>query len=358
MEVAMSNQAERWSADRAQAWFNSRSWRVGCNFTPSVAANQLEMWRAETFDSAALGRELDLAAGLGFTSVRVFLHDLLWTHDREGFLERVDTFLGLASDRGIGALVVLFDGVWDPHPKWGTQLEPRPGVHNSRWLQSPGAEILGDPARHDELRGYVQGVIDHFRDDGRIDGWDLFNEPDNMNLGYRDSEIPEKGDRALELLAKSFAWAREVDPSQPLTTGVWLGDWSKPEALREMDRLCLEQSDVISFHHYGELSDLRARVEALRHYNRPLLCTEWLARGIGSQIDPHLEWMRNEGVGAYCWGLVVGRTQTHLPWDSWAKPYTSEPDPWHHEILRADGTPYDEAEVEFIRATTGINARR
>ncbi|MBW2726034.1 MAG: 1,4-beta-xylanase [Deltaproteobacteria bacterium] len=350
--TAISDDDTRWSPDRAHAWTRSRGWRVGCNFTPSVASNQLEMWRAETFDPAALERELDFAAGLGFTSVRIFLHDLLWTHEREGFLERIDRFLGLASARGIGALVVLFDGVWDPHPKWGPQPEPRPGIHNSRWLQSPGAAILGDPSRHDELAPYVQGVIDRFRDDPRIDGWDLFNEPDNPNFAYRDSEIPEKGERALELLAKTFAWARAVDPSQPLTTGLWLGDWSEPEKLRDIERFCLDHSDVISFHHYGDLPDLRSRVEALRRYERPLWCTEWLARGMGSRFDPHLAWMRDESVGAYCWGLVAGRTQTHLPWDSWAKPYTQEPDPWHHEILHADGTPYDESEVRFIRAIT------
>lgn len=348
----MKSEGERWSTARAGEWMNARRWRVGCNFTPSSASNQLEFWQAETFDPATIERELDFAAGLGFTSLRVFLHDLLWSHDREGFLARVETFLALASARGIGSLFVLFDGVWDPYPKWGAQPEPRPGIHNSRWVQSPGAVILGDPSRHDELEPYVKGVLEHFRDDPRIDGWDLFNEPDNPNLAYRDVEIEDKRERALELLTKTFAWSRGVDPVQPLTTGIWLGDWSEHEKLRDIERLCVEQSDIISFHHYGALSDLRSRVEALRRYERPLLCTEWLARGIGSVVDPHLAWMRDERVGAYCWGLVIGRTQTHLPWDSWATPYDVEPEPWHHEILRADGTAYDEEEVRFIRATT------
>lgn len=348
----MSNEERRWSAERASEWAAARSWRVGCNFTPSVASNQLEMWQAETFDSQAIARDLDLAAGLGFTSVRVFLHDLLFLHDRDPFLRRIDTFLALADARGIGSLIVLFDGVWDPHPVMGPQQPPRSGVHNSRWLQSPGAEILADPARHDELKTYVQGTLEHFRDDSRIDGWDLFNEPDNPNLGYRNVEIADKGDRALTLLTKAFTWAREVNPSQPLTTGLWLGDWSSPEKLRDMDRFCVEHSDIISFHHYGELPDLRARVDALRHYERPLWCTEWLARGMGSSFETHFEWMRDAKVGAYCWGLVQGRTQTHLPWDSWAKPYESEPDPWHHEILRNDGSAYSEDEVRLIRSVT------
>ena len=344
--------APTWPAERAAAWLRERGWRVGCNFTPSSAASPLEMWQEASFDLATVERELGFAAGLGFTSVRVFLHDLLWTHEQAGFVERLDQFLSAAAHHGIGALLVLFDGVWDPHPQPGSQPEPRPHVHNSRWVQSPGAAILGDPARHDELRPYVQGVLDRFRDDARIDGWDLFNEPDNPNPAYQKREIPDKGVRALELLRKSLAWVREVAPTQPLTTGVWRGSWSDPDELSEMDRFCLESSDVVSFHHYGKLPALQRRVAALRRYGRPILCTEFMARGLGSRLDPHLGWLEEAEVGAYCWGLVAGRTQTHYPWDSWAKPYTAEPEPWHHEILRPDGTPYDALEVEFVRALT------
>jgi len=344
--------AERWPASRARAWDEARGWRVGCNFTPSTASNQLEMWREESFDAETIARELGFAADLGFTSVRVFLHDLFWRHDRAGFLERVERFLEIASSRGIGALVVLFDGVWDPHPAWGPQPEPRPCVHNSRWVQSPGAELLADRERHATLAPYLQGLLDHFRDDPRIDGWDLFNEPDNPNLAYANNEISDKDGCALALLEAAFAWAREVAPSQPLTAGVWRGSWSDTAALSAMDRLCLEQSDVISFHHYGDLGALQHRVEALGRYERPVWCTEWLARSLGSCFDPHLSWMQQAGVGAYCWGLVAGRTQTHQPWESWVKSLPLEPDPWHHEILRADGTPYDEAEVAFIRSLT------
>lgn len=349
----MSEREDRWPAERARAWDAERGWRVGCNFTPSHAASPLELWRAETFDLAGTERELDLAAGLGFTSLRVFLHDLPWRHDREGFVARLDAFLASAWSRDLGTLLVLFDGVWDPHPRWGPQPEPRPGVHNSRWVQSPGAAILGDPARHEELRPYVQGLLDRFRDDPRIDGWDLFNEPDNPNLAYANDEIPDKAERSLELLGRAFDWAREVAPSQPLTAGVWRGSWTDPDALSDMDRLCLERSDVVSFHHYGELGALEHRVEALRRLGRPLWCTEWMARNMGSRFDPHLAWMKQAGVGAWCWGLVAGRTQTHLPWDSWVNPYAEEPDPWFHEILRPDGRPYDPAETDFIRAVTG-----
>jgi hypothetical protein len=341
-----------WAPERAAAWRAERGWRVGCNFIPSSACNQLDMWQAATFDPVTLERELGLAAALGFTSLRVFLHDLAWRQDPAGFLDRVETFLAAAAGHGLGTLVVLFDGVWNPHPKPGVQPEPRFRVHNSGWVQSPGAEVLADPARQDDLEPYVAAVIGRFRDDRRIDGWDLFNEPDNPNPAYAKEEIPDKAERAFELLGKTFAWARSVDPTQPLTTGVWVGDWDDPEKLSDVARLSLDASDVISFHCYGPLDDLRHRVEGLRRYDRPLLCTEFMARTLGSTFDPHLGWMKDQGVGAYCWGLVAGRSQTEYGWDSWVREYDAEPSPWFHDVLRPDGSPYDAAEVEYIRSLT------
>jgi hypothetical protein len=340
-----------WPPERAMEWMRRRGWRVGCNFIPSHASNPLEMWQEASFDAGVIERELGLAAGLGFTSVRVFLHDLLWSHERAGFLERLDRFLALAERHGIGALLVFFDGVWNPRPRPGPQPEPRPHVHNAGWVQSPGAAILGDPAQHAALQPYLQGVMDRFRDDPRIDGWDLFNEPDNPNPAWAAQEIANKDACALALMQRSFGWAREVAPSQPLTAGVWRGSWKEAE-LSALDRVLLEHSDVISFHHYGPLEELAERVARLRRYGRPILCTEWLARGLGSSFDPQLAWMREHEVGAYCWGLVAGRTQTQYPWDSWVKSYASEPTPWHHDVLRSDGTPYDAAEVVFIRSVT------
>ena len=343
----------RWDFERARRWQTERGWRVGCNFAPSGASNPLEMWQEATFDLPTLERELGWAADLGFTSLRVFLHDLAWEQDPAGFEARMDTFLAAADRRGIATLPVFFDGVWNPAPAPGAQPEPRPRVHNAGWVQSPGARVLSDRARQDALAPYVQGVLDRFRDDPRIDGWDLFNEPDNPNFAYRDEEIPDKAARALELVRKTFGWAREVDPSQPLTVGVWVGDWADSEALSEMSRTSLESSDVISFHCYGDLGELEQRVETLRRFERPLLCTEFMARSAGSTFDPHLGWMKNVGVGAYCWGFVAGRTQTQYPWVSWVKPFDAEPDPWFHDILRPDGTPWDPREVAYIRSCTG-----
>lgn len=345
---------ERWTPEKARAWQREKGWLVGANSTPSTAINQLEMWQADSFDPSTIDRELGLAESLGFDSVRVFLHNLLWKEDRDGFLGRMDQFLAIAHRHHIGVVLVLFDGVWDPNPQPGQQRVPRPYVHNSGWVQSPGAAILSDPSRQDELRDYVRGVVLRFREDGRVDAWDVFNEPDNRNEGsYGESELKDKPERAAILLQKAFAWAREADPVQPLTAGLWMGPWPDEESFSPIERLMLEESDVVSFHSYAPLPEVRDRVEELKRYQRPILCTEYMARPQGSRFDPILAFFQEQRIGAYNWGLVSGKTQTIYPWDSWKTRYRVEPEVWFHDIFRKDGTPYDPAELAYIRNVTG-----
>jgi hypothetical protein len=341
---------ERWTADEAQAWYRRQPWLAGCNFIPSTAVNQLEMWQAETFDIETNERELRWARDIGFNTVRVFLHNLLWQRDARAFLERMDRFLEVASGLGIRPMLVLFDGVWYPRPRAGPQPPPRPRVHNSRWVQSPGAEVLRDPSRHQELEPYVVGVIERFKHDSRVLGWDLFNEPDNPNAGHP-YEIADKAARAFELLQKTAAWARAAGPSQPLTAGVWRGRWSG-DSVAPLNRLMLAESDVVSFHSYDPPDRLVARIAELEGYGRPLLLTEYLSRGAGSTFEAVLPVLKQKRIAAYNWGLVSGKTQTQYPWDSWTKAYDAEPVPWFHDLLRTDGAPYRPDEVELIRRLT------
>ena len=345
---------QRWPQERAAAWYAKQPWLLGCNYAPAYAINQLEMWQPETFDLAAIDRELALAESLGFNSLRVFLHDLLWEQDAQGFLRRIDEFLERADAHGVGVTFVLFDGVWDPQPKLGKQRDPKPHVHNSGWVQSPSRDVLGDRAKHEALAGYVKGVIGRFKDDCRVHVWDIYNEPDNDNANsYRKTELPNKAEMALALIRTAFAWAREVNPSQPITSGVWNGDWSSLEKMTPMARFCAEQSDVITFHTYAPLAEVKTRVEHLRKLNRPLLCTEYMARPAGSTFEAILPYFKEHKIGAYNWGFVAGKSQTIYPWDSWSKQYTAEPPRWFHDIFRADSSAYDEEEVALIKRLTG-----
>ena len=349
---------ERWTEAEAEAWYAAQPWPVGANFVPSTAINQLEMWQADTYDEATIDRELGWAAELGFNTMRVFLHDLLWKEDPEAFLDRIDRFLAVAERHGISVMLVLFDGVWNPFPVAGPQPEPTPHVHNSQWVQSPGAEILGDLERHDELEPYVKGVVRRFRSDSRVLAWDLFNEPDNPNiLSYADVELPAavKGPAAVALLRQAFDWARSVDPMQPITAGVWQGKgvWGDPAALSPMNELMLNESDVLSFHSYDSPAAVGEQVADLRQYGRPLLCTEYMARSVGSTFQGVLPIFARDDVGAYNWGLVSGRSQTIYSWGSWFTMDPSDADPWFHDVLRPDGTPYDAEEAALIAELTG-----
>ncbi len=349
--VAQSSQ--RWTEKQANDWYAKQPWLVGANYVPSNAINQLEMFQSETFDLAINDRELALAEGIGMNTMRVFLQDQLWTQDPDGFSKRLNAFLAIASKHHIRPILVLFDSCWEAHPKLGPQHPPIPGVHNSGWVQSPGVDELADKSYYPKLRAYVKGVVGRFGHDDRILAWDLWNEPDNTN-DARFGEPKNKPQLVEALLPQVFAWAREEKPSQPLTSGVWHDNWSDPAKMGAMTRIQLSESDVITFHNYGWPEEFEARIKELQPLHRPIICTEYMARGAGSTFDNSLPLAKKYNVGAINWGLVAGKTQTYFPWDSWIHPYVlNEPTVWFHEVFRHDGTPYRQHEVELIRQLTG-----
>jgi hypothetical protein len=346
----------RWTTQAASRWYRHHPWLVGCNFAPSTAINELEMWQADTFDPATIDRELGYAQSIGMNTARVFLHNLPWKEDAEGFAKRIDQFLTIAEKHEIQPLFVLFDDCWNPEPQPGKQPDPRPHVHNSGWVQAPGKEILSDPKRHAELEGYVKGVLTRFGKDKRVLAWDLYNEPGNTNgSSYGKLEPENKADLTLVLLEKVFTWAREAAPEQPLTAGVYYGDWANPDKYSPLNRFMLSHADFISFHSYGPRAEMERCVQSLLHFGRPIVCTEYMSRPTGSTFEAILPVLKEHRIGAINWGLVSGKTQTIYPWDSWEKAYTAEPEVWFHDIFRADGTPYIAKETEFIRSTTDMN---
>ena len=358
--IAANNSEEKalelraiWSKEKAEEWYSKQPWLVGANFNPSTAINQLEMWQQETFDPETIDKELGWAEAIGMNTMRVYLHDLLHKNDPEGLYDRMDEFLKIADGHGMKILFVLFDSCWDPFPKAGEQRAPKPHVHNSGWVQSPGQEVLQDSSQYDRLEKYVKETIGEFKNDERILGWDIWNEPDNMTgPSYEDVEIPNKVDLVLPLLKDAFEWARSVNPSQPLTSGVWIGDWSDPENMKPMHKMQLEQSDIITFHNYDSPADFEKKIKDLQRYEKPILCTEYMARPNGSTFQGFLPIAKEYNVGMYNWGFVDGKTQTKYPWDSWTKTYTSEPDVWFHEVFRNNGEPYDEEETQLIKELT------
>lgn len=333
-ELASDETAVRevWSEAQAAEWYQQWGWLRGADFLPSTAINQLEMWQAETFDTATINRELGWAEDIGMNSMRVYLHHVAWEIDPEGFKERMEQYLAIADSHNISTLFVFFDDCWNPTYKAGKQPDPKPGIHNSGWVRDPGDLIHADTALFSSLEKYVKDVLAHFGDDERIVLWDLYNEPGNS--GY--------GNKSMPLLKKVFRWGREANPSQPLSVGVW------NKELVDLGEYQLKNSDVITYHNYSDRATHQQWIDSLRAYDRPLICTEYMARTRGSLFKDILPLLKEENIGAYNWGLVAGKSNTIYAWDA-PMPDGREPNVWFHDIFRKDGTPYDVKEVVLIK---------
>ena len=345
----------QWTKEKANSWYQDQPWLVGCNFLPSSAINQLEMFQAETFDLDILNKEIGWAKDLGFNSLRVYLHDLLWDEPNNLF-NKLDAFLDICTLHSIRPILVLFDDCHRPFPKKGQQPLPVTGVHNSGWKQSPGMALVH--AIHDEtiskeellrLEGFVKGILEKYKKDERILMWDLYNEPGQFGVG----------EKSLTLLKFTWEWAQSIRPSQPLTACM---DGSVGEKIIELNA---KNSDVITFHAY-ESHKLEETIVKLQKIGRPVICTEYMAREFGTTFQFSMPIFKNKSVGCYNWGLVAGKSQTHFGWatilDLHKKKENGdilqegeiipEPEIWFHDILRADGSPYDEEEVTFIKKIT------
>ena len=349
--AAPAEAREIWTKPEAHSWYEKQPWLIGANYNPRTAINQLEMWQAESWDPETIDQELGWAQSIGMNTMRVYLHNILWEDDPEGLKKRMNEFLAIAAKHNIRPMFVLFDSCWDPNPVAGPQHPPIPGVHNSGWVQAPGAMRLADKNQYGKLEAYVKDVVGTFAKDERVLAWDVWNEPNNGGGGNY-APTPNKTELVAGLLDQVFAWAQSVDPTQPLTSGVWIGEsWDKPDTLDAVEKIQLSRSDVNTFHDYNWPESFLKRANQIVGYGRPAICTEYMARGNGSTFDGTLPIAKKMNIGVINWGLVDGKTQTRLPWDSWKKPYTlDEPTIWFHEVFRADGTPYRKAETDLIRA--------
>jgi hypothetical protein len=332
MIADLPKEAKIWAPALAWEWSKKHDWLVGCNFIPSTAINQLEMWQADTFDPVTIDRELGLAQSIGMNCVRVYLHQLAYLDDEPGLFRRMDQFLEIADKRGIKTMFVLFDDCWNEDAKLGKQPGPKPGVHNSGWLQCPGKTSVLDPKRWGPSESYAKGILKRFAKDKRILAWDLYNEPGNGT-----------GEAAKPFLEAVYKWGWSVRPDQPMTTGSWAD-------IAPLDAVSFAWSDINTGHSYDNLDGLKAKVEKWARLGRPFILTEWMARTNGSKAVSHLPYLKEAKIGCINWGLVSGKTNTIFPWGS--KEGSPEPEVWFHDLFRADGTPFDKSETDLFRSLT------
>lgn len=326
-----------WSKEKANTWYAQQPWISGCNFQPSTAINQIEMWHADTFDPKTIDKELGWAQELGFNTMRVYLSSLVWKDNPCRFKIRLKKYLSIASKHKIRTIFVFFDDCWNEESTLGKQPDPKPGVHNSAWVQDPACSLRQDTTTlFPLLEKYVQDIVASFKNDKRILLWDLYNEPGNNH-----------GNSSIPLLKNVFKWARQVNPAQPVTSGIWCF------GCKEITAFQAANSDVVTYHNYGNEQNQQSCIDMLKVYGRPLICTEYMARKRDSRFENIMPILKMNKVGAINWGFVSGKTNTIFAWDE-PEPDIKEPVIWFHDILRQDKSPYDPHEVDFIKK---MNAR-
>lgn len=351
-----------WSKTQAQRWYQQQPWGCGFNYLPRTAVNWLDMWQAESFDIHTIEQELRWASQYGYNQLRTNLPFTVWQHDRDGLIGRIDTFLSIAHAHGIKVMLTLLDdcAFSGDEPFIGLQKAPVPGVHNSQAAGSPGRACVMDRICWPHIEAYVRDIIRYYRHDSRICVWDLYNEPGNGGIFCSTGEFARYDDRleiyALTLLTHLFSWARQESPSQPLTVAAWhIDDRAACGSAftHPIDVAALRLSDVISYHAYVDTPGQLSLLSQLAEFGRPVFCTEWLARHVGSRIEEQLPLFNAQRVSSYHWGLVQGKTQTWLPWPDIAlNDKTAQL--WFHDVLKPDGSPYCEQEMQTVRRINAV----
>ena len=339
-----------WSVEKANQWYDEQPWIVGCNFFPSTAINQIEMWQSSTYDHETIDRELGWAAELGFNTVRVFLHSAVWEYEHDSFFRNIDDFLTLTDKHGIKVMFCFFSGAGDRVDRCqiGGQLEP---VKGDPAVIDENEKAI--PERFDLMRMYVEEVVSRYREDDRILIWEAWNEPGTAST---------REDIVSELLPQSIQWIRSQNPVQPITVGIHSPDRDHAA----FGEIALTMSDINSYHSYSPWEDLYtdagAPLVGMKHvaldilsYGRPVICSEYLARGgnYKGTFQNTLPFMKKYRIGAINWGLVWGKTNTIWPWESVAG--DPEPEYWFHDILYPDGTPRYPEEVEYLHNIIGVD---
>lgn len=356
---------ERWTKEQAWEFWNSRDWLVGCNYVPSQTP-VLSMWKDDTLEELlpSMHKELELASEIGFNTVRIWFPFAYWYHEREILLDRIDRILGIFDSHGLSVMPVLFNdcvsfgrpsdiSIPAPFPGHGTyDVGYHGGYKNSPHLTPPKDAkgwIFWDEEEYRPIcEQYIRDLMNRFGRDPRIVIWDMWNEPGNS----------KRAEMSVPYLKRAFEVARECDPMQPLTAGVWNYSDSygvDPNVdVSPIQRLALDLSDIVTFHDYEPFWKVQNIVKTLEKEGRPMANTEWLHRIWDNTIFDQLPLYKEKKIGSYHWGLVAGFSQFYLPWE-WLK--ASRPDldysKWQHDLFHEDFTPYDPEEIALFKKCTG-----
>ena len=365
MKRGIKGRSGPWTKEAAWEWYRAQPWIRGCNYMPASCANRVDQWQElgceERF--AEMDRELQVAEDIGFNTLRLLVELQgfgVWLADREGFMARFERALSVMARHKMRAIVVLGNDCMRPKRVW--QL-PKPGpqsfdigYHGGRRQSQHGSfpgEIgfsqVDDPELKPKFFEMCAELLGKYRDDGRVLFWNLWNEPGNSG----------RGEASVAPMRELFELAWSIDPVQPLAADLWAGDYGcDPGGANKAQRLAGELSDIVSYHCYGDYeAQIRVIRNLRRHYGRPLVNTEWLARILHNDVFSAYPLFYIERVGCTCWGFVAGKYQTFEPWESmWRRMEEGAPESrdwdltkWFHDLYRPSLRPYDPKEVALIK---------
>ena len=351
---------KRWSKEKAWNFWNNNPWMVGCNYVPALTPG-LSIWQEDTIEEIlpSVHKELQLMKEIGFNTVRMWLEFDIWYHERDKYLDRVDRVLTILDSYGIKLMPVIFNDcvpfgkpkdISIPYPKGkGSWDKGYHGGHKDSPHVVPDGLSYGwirwdEEEQRTLCEQYIRDLAKRFKDDTRIIMWDLWNEPGNS----------KRNDMSIPYLRRTFEICREENVIQPLTAGVWTypQNYGIDETLdvSPIQRVALDLSDIITFHNYDNLENVKNCIKALEKEGRPMANTEWLHRILGNTILEQLPLYYEKKIGSVHWGLVAGHGQFYLPWE-WLKNARPELDYtlWQHDIFKEDFTPYDNREIELFK---------
>ena len=354
-----------WTKEKAWEWYRAQPWIRGCNYMPASCANRVDQWQAlgceERF--AEMERELQVAEEIGFNTLRILVELQgfgVWLADREGFMERFERALAVMARHKMRAIVVLGNDCMRPKSVWRL---PKPGpqtfdlgYHGGRKLSQHGSfpgemghSQVDDPELKPKFFEMCAELLEKYRADARILFWNIWNEPGNSR----------RWTASVEPLRELFELAWKINPVQPLAADVWAGDYGcDPNGVNKAQILAGELSDIVSYHCYSDYeTQIRTIAKLRRHYGRPLVNTEWLARILHNDVFSAYPLFWLERVGCTCWGFVAGKYQTFEPWEGMWKQIENGDEAarnwdmtkWFHDLIRPSLRPYDPKEIAVIK---------
>lgn len=350
----------KWSEEKAWKWYNSQPWIRGYSTYPSNCVNRIAMWQEYKHDEVIkqADYEFSLAKETGFNAVRAIIQFDVWLYQHDSFMKNLEEYISVANKHSQKVMLVLGNDCtvaksrWkapvfgEQKIDWGYHSGIKGGQHAGDYKE-PGYQLLDESDLLEKFYEMVGEIAQKYAKDERVQIWNIWNEVGNSN----------RENMSRSIMEKTFEIVRSYSPIQPLTADVWSRHLI--DEAKDVEKLALELSDIISFHCYGPYNEFVIMIKQLKEkYNRPLVCSEWLNRLGNNNVNEIFPLLYLEKIGSYHWGLMQGFSQTFEPWGGYfirqANGENLDLTVWQHDIFRFNGMPYIPSEIKTFKLFSSL----